>query len=482
MEFTFIKYLRAIYKTNLEKSNSVHRAIIQSVLEVFVMAHDDLDLMKLELSIKTAHDVWLDEWGSYFEIYRRKNENDEFYRKRILDSLKKPKATIPGMQDLIAEWLNVKHNKKYVSSDVKIIEPWKKVAKYSHRGSLSHSAYFYSEEYYNHAVIEIQIPEKITEEVKEFVNTIKACGVKVVYGSNYFLGYVDGYDKDHVFNIWCNNHFRTQMYVPLDTIYQSEQRLSHDLYLSGQQIIGSWVTSYWYFWAKDIERFTDDSILLDTLDKLTVLQNYHTKQQQEDELQEIINKLANSTLSDKGTPSENLLLGSMKVKDTIIDKVGVQLPTNWGDMFTSFIYPEVLSDNSVLSTDKLTFKNQTETYKLFLKVLELLEEFKKEHSEYYNSLQAPIQIGRNVLYYIRVDNNTLMSSEVLTFEELEKYIDAFDNKNFKILDENKQNFVEFNDFTQHTITSVINCEDNSEHNKITITPEYHSPMVISSVN
>ena len=481
MEFTFIKYLRAIYKVNLEKSNSVHRAIIKSVLETFVMAHDDLNLMKLELSIKTAHDVWLDEWGSYFEVYRRQFEDDDNYRKRILDSIKKPKATIPGMQDLIAEWLNTRYEKNYVSSDVKIIEPWKKVAKYSHRGELSHSAYFYSEEYYNHAVIEIQIPEKITEEVKEFVNTIKACGVKVVYGSSYFLGYIDGYDKDHVFNIWCNNHFRTQLYVPIDNIYQSEQRLSHDLYLSGQQIIGSWVTSYWYFWASDIKRFTDDSILLDVIDKLSVLQDYHTKQQQEDELQEIINKLANSTLSDKGRPSDNFILGSMKVEDTIQDKVGVKLPQNYIELFTKYVYPEVLSNDTILSTNSLQFKNQSDVYALFLKVLELLDEYKKEHADYYNSLQAPIQIGKNVLYYIRVDNNSLMSSETLTIAELEKYIDTFNDTRFKILDDKKLNFVDFNDFTQHTITSIINHEDKSENNEITMTPEYHSPMVISSV-
>lgn len=478
MELIFLKYLRGIYQLNLEKSTKVHKAIIRSIYECFIMIKDDLDLMRLELSIKTAHDVWLDEWGSYFEVYRKRNEPDDKYRKRIIDYIKKPRATIPGMKDLIADWLNDKYNTEYTYRDVQIIEPWKKVAKYSHRGLLSSSAFFYSRDYYNHAVIEVQIPEKITREVREFINSVKACGVKVVYGSSYHMGTIDGYGGNQVNTIWCNHHFRRHTYVPIGLLHESQNILSHDLYLSGVEIQSLWKTSKWEMWAKDITRKTDDSYILTILDKLSVLVNYTVKEEKLDRFEKNKEKYENILLSSNASLDENLYLASLEISDHFENTIGAQLPENWEEDFRNLVFPKTLSDGFTLSGNN-SFKSTDNTYVWFISMLEILEEFKKEHSQFYNSLQAEIIRGKPVLWYLRRANLPLNLSDVLTFEELNTLVDPSSTNNCKILDKSTYKFTDSSNTSEHTITSIISAEDNSPDGYISFTPQYHSPLVIT---
>lgn len=180
-QLTFKKYLGGIYKLNLLKSNSVHFAIIQSIYDCFILANQDIDLMRLEMCLSTASGVWLDYWGDFFGVYRRNGETDETYSKRIIKYVIRPKSTIPSIKEHLADYLNWKYDKSYTSADIYIKEPWKELAKYSHKGILSSSSRLFSGDYYSHAVIDVSIPEDITDEVIQLVNSIKSAGVKVYW-------------------------------------------------------------------------------------------------------------------------------------------------------------------------------------------------------------------------------------------------------------------------------------------------------------
>ena len=170
-ELSFLKYLRGIYKLNLNTSSRVHYAIIQSIYDCFIMAREDMDLMRLEMCLNTATGYWLDYWGEFFSVYRKSNELDEHYCKRIIDSVIQPKSTIPAIKDNIVDYLNSTYNKEYTREDVLVREPWQDVSKYSHKGALSKDARFCSADYYCHAVLDISIPEEVTDDLVDIVYT-----------------------------------------------------------------------------------------------------------------------------------------------------------------------------------------------------------------------------------------------------------------------------------------------------------------------
>lgn len=192
-QLTFKKYLGGLYKLNLLKSNSVHYAIIQSIYDCFIKVNQDIDAMRLELCISTASGSWLDYWGEFFSVFRRQGEDDSLYSQRIITTVTRPKATIPSIKDHLANYLNWKYNKEYTSADIYIKEPWTELGKYSHKGLLSSTARLFSGDYYSHAVIDVSIPEDITEDIKILVSNIKAAGVKVYWSILNQWDIIDGF-------------------------------------------------------------------------------------------------------------------------------------------------------------------------------------------------------------------------------------------------------------------------------------------------
>lgn len=256
----FAKYLKTIYNLNLNKSNKVHNVIISAIFKSFLMIEDDINLMKLEVCLKTATGEWLDLWGHYFNIPRKLGETDPIYSDRIISTVIEPKATVMALKKAAAKWLNLNRGDDWEAEDVRLFEPWTELLVLSHRGELSHIGRLPSPDYWSHCVVDMSLPDEteLNAELIEYLNTIKAAGVKIVW-SRVMSGWgvLDGYSDtdavyldiemlfDLVLNTTPSEAFHLYSPAHIHENPDSCPQLSNFGILSGRQITYSWVDTIW---------------------------------------------------------------------------------------------------------------------------------------------------------------------------------------------------------------------------------------------
>lgn len=178
----FLKHLGGIYNTTY-RANFTHKIVLQTIIGGLSLIENDLELMILELCINTATGKWLDEWGNWFGVYRKFEEKDREYSVRIIATIQTPKSTIPSIKQNTANYLNsLIGQDKYTKDDIDVFEPFEYVMVYSNkRSEYSSKQKFQDKFYWRHNVIDIKLPENPTDDLKEFLQKIKAAGIKIVY-------------------------------------------------------------------------------------------------------------------------------------------------------------------------------------------------------------------------------------------------------------------------------------------------------------
>lgn len=254
MEFRtaiFTKYVRTLYNINLDKTNQIHKVLIESLFKVFVQMEKDIDQMALEICLSTATGKWLDLWGEYFGIPRQFEEKDEKYSVRMIAEIIEPKATLNALRKGTARWLNLNLDENYKPSDIEAYEPWTDLLVTSHRGALSYMGRLPDSEYWTHGVVDIAIPDssEMSADLIKYLNTIKAAGVQISWHTTMNWGVLKGYfDQDEVriwiekwYDIWVKREYditdgmRTlSEYYGLSESYNTPISVSG--YLSGRKV------------------------------------------------------------------------------------------------------------------------------------------------------------------------------------------------------------------------------------------------------
>ena len=518
-QLSFLTYLRGIYKLNLAKSGKVHNAIIQSIYDCFVMAKDDIDVMRLEMCLSTATGYWLDTWGDYFSVYRKSGETDEHYSKRIIDTVIQPKSTIPAIKDSIVDHLNSTYQKNYTRQDISIKEPWKDIAKYSHKGELSNTARFFSGNYYSHATIDISVPEEITDELIDLVNSVKAAGVKVLWSVLNSYDIVSGFNSAD--DAWASyhRHIQTQtkrsksfgfmlstssaglsgsdpIQIVIDNlseftteakqlVFSGERGKDWDIldgelrvnvrkttqrynsarhFLSGGREVWFLTTSLYQWYAKVTDKQTDDSIIITKKDLIGLL-GYYT------EIETEINRLMEKSLdvSNHGSMSTNKQLSGedihyeyvehlIKITDEMFDSLKIM------DEFLSLSYHGRMSTSS-----GVMFKHTAE-HDLYVKLLKELKAFKEKNEYYYNSVQPPILNGERAMWLVQRNKNWLWNTPTMThrdfFELWEPFDDYEEYKNIVLIGDEEYDVLDPSIFvTSDEASDVITSTgtDRTEH-------------------
>lgn len=462
----FLKYLRGIYKLNLnDPNNKVHYAIIQSIYDTFLMASDDINTARLEMCLKTAHGYWLDHWGSFFSVYRKSGEEDTDYAQRIIDSVIQPKSTIPAIKDGIVDYLNSKYNKNYTREDIIVKEPWKDIAKYSHKGRLSRDARFFSQDYYTHAVLDINIPEEVTDDIVDLVKSIKAAGVKVMWSilNSYDIisGFNDANDAWAAYSRWLQTQANRNQYAGfvlsspsgnLSGRFLTEDRKTRNGISGSQQIW--WLTTSLYQWyAKIYEKNTDDSILITKKDLIGLLDFYEVI---EHELEIDENSGFKNSISDLSGDKD---LSGAKTKVNSITKI-----IKIGDDILKSI--ELMDDYLTLSyegrtsTSKGTLFELTATHELYQHFQQLINEFKNNNRDYYNALQPPILNGERAMYLVARNKNWIWNTPTMTHQDFFDLWEPFEGE-------------------EHTLQSIEDFEDAYYNGYITFGDKYQPPIVMT---
>lgn len=450
---SFLTYLRGIYKLDLHNSSRVHNAVIQSIYDCFVMAREDIDLARLEMCLSTATGYWLDCWGEYFNVYRKSGEQDREYSKRIIDSVISPKCTIPAIKDHVVDYLNSKYHKEYTREDVLIREPWKDIAKYSHKGALSRDARFFSGDYYCHAVLDISIPEEVESGVVDLVNAVKAAGVKVIWSILNSYDIVSGFNSAD--DAWASylRHIQMQtqrnQYTGLVLSNSSPNPV-----LSGSREIWSITTSLYQWYAKVLDKDTDKSIIITKKDLIGIIDYYKV-------VEETLETDPTKSLrpSDDGTMSVGKVMSGAQaeVKRTehlvgVGDDVLKSL-----EILDKFL---TLSYQGRMSTSEGVMFNYTTSHKLYSQLAQMIAKFKEEHPDYYNALQPPILNGERAMWLVTRNKNWLWNTPTMSHDDFYKLWEPYEG------------------YEEHTINSIIEFEDAYYQGYLTFGDQYQPPIVV----
>lgn len=261
MIFTFLnsiyyKSLIALYKLNVDKNGQAKSIIIDGLFQALVMQNNGINLSFLEMALETATDDWLDYWGNTFNVPRDYKEQDNPYRKRIIEEIISPKSTLSAMKSAAARKVNKDNNTDLIPESIRIFEPWTQLIKLDDRGYLDGAGRLISYDYWIYSVIDIALPDSnhITPELIKYLNKVKAAGVKIVFSIAPRWDIIKDWDRairdTHVYNkiyrvhnIQINNvnqyAFKTLPAGRLDTVIDDVKTSILDGFaiLEGQQII-----------------------------------------------------------------------------------------------------------------------------------------------------------------------------------------------------------------------------------------------------
>lgn len=179
----FYKSLIALYKLNVGADGRAKSLIIDAIFQSLVIEKDGLNVAILEMALETASGEWLDYWGNTFGVARDYEEEDDIYRKRIIEEILAPKNTLEGIKIAAARKINKDHNENLLPESIRIFEPWTELIKLDERGYLDGSGRLISYDYWIYSVIDISLPDSshITPELIKYLNKVKAAGVKIVF-------------------------------------------------------------------------------------------------------------------------------------------------------------------------------------------------------------------------------------------------------------------------------------------------------------
>jgi hypothetical protein len=124
---------------------------------------------KIQSSLESATDTYLDTWGDWFGVYRKDGWDDEYYRARIIRELLLKRGTIPAIIDALVDFLNDN------DAVVQIYEPWRNIF-YTNKSKLNGDDHLMGY-YYRFAIIDISIDRPFPPEIVEIIKAFKPAGV-----------------------------------------------------------------------------------------------------------------------------------------------------------------------------------------------------------------------------------------------------------------------------------------------------------------
>ncbi|AMW63593.1 hypothetical protein BUBS_117 [Bacillus phage Bubs] len=166
---SFIKYLHPLWKSMLGKVNDSHTAVVTSIEDAFTDAEKDAMGLITDANLETATGEWLDEYGDIFGVFRKDNEADEDYRRRIINWILTERGTIGSIKDAIEKWLDDPE------ADVEIYEPFKNVF-FLNKSKLNGPDHLLGR-YYTSAVIDVRFTKHVPVEIIDEIRKFKAAGV-----------------------------------------------------------------------------------------------------------------------------------------------------------------------------------------------------------------------------------------------------------------------------------------------------------------
>lgn len=166
----FWNNLHPLLKRDKSNYNTTNYAILSALADNLQDVEEDTVKKKIQMSLETATGDYLDTWGSWFNTFRRKDEDDDDYRARIIKYITMARSTIPAIIDGISDAL-LKED-----ASIAIYEPWRNI--FTTDVSKLDGADHIEGYYYRFAVIDINMDIPISQAIKDAIEAFKPAGVK----------------------------------------------------------------------------------------------------------------------------------------------------------------------------------------------------------------------------------------------------------------------------------------------------------------
>lgn len=171
---SFKDFLHPIWRKSLDQlkmtdSIELNNTILDTIDAVLHKVEDETIASKSELFIKTAANEWLDYWGSWFGLKRKKGQSDDDYRAALIMHVRHPRTAKPALREAIAHFLESS------IGNVHVYEPWMDIFILD-QSKLDSQAAFQSS-YYHYGIIDISISVPFPPEVIDIINWFRPVGV-----------------------------------------------------------------------------------------------------------------------------------------------------------------------------------------------------------------------------------------------------------------------------------------------------------------
>lgn len=141
---------------------------------------------RIQSSLKTATGFFLDEYGDFFGVFRRKeDEEDEDYRERIVEAINVPRGTNDSIKKAIRSYLE--NN----TLGIEIYEPWEDIFYLNRPPSRLNGKHKMQGKYYHFAVIDVYIGSPFGKDIVSLINDYKPAGVTLHTTYDPSLGDID---------------------------------------------------------------------------------------------------------------------------------------------------------------------------------------------------------------------------------------------------------------------------------------------------
>ena len=157
------------------------------------------------MTLKSATGEWLDFWGNFYGIQRLYHEDDDKYRERIRQEVLCVKSTVRAMESAADRYVRMYTDQYIDGFNAKVFEPWESLIKLDQRGTIDGYGRIISYEYWTYGVIDITIPDAglITKPLIEYLNRIKASGVKLYFSISPVWGIIKDEDyEERRYRMW----------------------------------------------------------------------------------------------------------------------------------------------------------------------------------------------------------------------------------------------------------------------------------------
>lgn len=168
----FFKNIHPLLRRSKKPNNydDTNFAVLNALNYELTQAEQETIASKIQSSLESATDEYLDTWGDWFGVYRKDGWDDEYYRKRIIRELLLKRATIPAIIDALVDFLNDN------DAIINIYEPWRNIF-YLNKSKLNGYDHLMGH-YYRFAIIDISIDRPFPPEIIEVIKAFKPAGVK----------------------------------------------------------------------------------------------------------------------------------------------------------------------------------------------------------------------------------------------------------------------------------------------------------------